>query len=203
MRIGFGIVAVAATTLIAAAMSGVHGGDYSAVAQADYQAWAQARQLSRTAEPSSPAVQLGQESPRSGAPAPPAGNAPPNPHSGTLAMVLDNQEVSAILGKSVGSNAGEDMGRIIDVIVSRDGQIRAAIIDFGGFLGIGTRKIAVNWLALNFAPVGKPGAITLELTRNQVRLAPEYKRGVPVVVVGVASGSERDTRSREAAAPER
>jgi hypothetical protein len=58
-------------------------------------------------------------------------------------------------------------------------------------------------LARSFAPVGKPGAITLELTRNQVRLAPEYKRGVPVVVVGVASGSERDTRSREAAAPER
>jgi PRC-barrel domain len=153
MRIGFGIVAVAATTLIAAAMSGVHGGDYSAVAQADYQAWAQARQLSRTAEPSSPAVQLGQESPRSGAPAPPAGNAPPNPHSGTLAMVLDNQEVSAILGKSVGSNAGEDMGRIIDVIVSRDGQIRAAIIDFGGFSAsararspsIGLRSISHPW----------------------------------------------------------
>ena len=36
------------------------------------------------------------------------------------------------------------MGRIVDVIVSRDGQIHTAIIDFGGFLGIGTRKIAVD-----------------------------------------------------------
>jgi PRC-barrel domain len=95
------------------------------------------------------------------------------------------------------------MGRIVDVIVSREGQIHAAIIDFGGFLGIGIRKIAVDWTALNFAPVGKPGAITLELTRNQVRLAPEYKRGVPVVVVGAASGGERATRSGEAATPER
>jgi hypothetical protein len=51
------------------------------------------------------------------------------------------------------------MGRIVDVIVSRDGQIHAAIIDFGGFLGIGIRKIAVDWNALNFAPVGKPGTI--------------------------------------------
>ena len=59
-------------------------------------------------------------------------------HSGTPAVVLD------ILGKSVRSNAGEDMGRIVDVIVSRDGQIHTAIIDFGGFLGIGTRKIAVD-----------------------------------------------------------
>src|SRR2546430_3651028 len=67
------------------------------------------------------------------------------------------------------------------------------------FLGIGTRKIAVDWHALNFAPAGKPGSITLELTRNQVRLAPEYKRGEPVVVVG-AVGAER-MPSGEVAAP--
>jgi hypothetical protein len=118
-------------------------------------------------------------------------------------MVLDDQEASAILGKGVRSNAGEDMGRIVDVIVGRDGQIHAAIIDFGGFLGIGTRKIAVDWNALDFAPVGRPHAITLELTRNQVRLAPEYKRGEPLVVVGAASAGAPTARSREAAAPER
>jgi hypothetical protein len=48
-------------------------------------------------------------------------------------MVLDDQEVSTILGKSVRSSAEEDMGRIVDIIVSRDGQVHAAIIDFGGF----------------------------------------------------------------------
>src|SRR6516225_4476448 len=97
--------------------------------------------------------------PASTAPAPPAG-APPNPSPDTPAMVLDDQEVSTILGKSVRSSADEDMGRIVDIIVSRDGQVHAAIIDFGGFLGIGTRKIAVDWRALNFAPAGKPGSIT-------------------------------------------
>ena len=29
---------------------------------------------------------------------------------------------------------------------------RAAIIDFGGFLGVGSRKIAVAWQALHFVP---------------------------------------------------
>src|SRR4029077_21038136 len=131
--------------------------------------------------------------------APPAG-APPNPSPGTPAMVLDDQGVSTILGKSVRSSVGEDMGRIVDIIVSRDGQVHAAIIDFGGFLGIGTRKIAVDWHALDFAPLGKPGAIMLELTRDQVRLAPAYKRGEPLVVVSPASVGARAARSREAAA---
>src|SRR5262249_29321854 len=147
MSNGLGITAVAATTLLVAATSGVRGGDYSATAQADrsarsVQRWAQASELSRTAQPSMRAVQLGQESSLSGTPAPSVGNLPLKPNSGTPAVVLDDQEVSAILGKGVRSNADEDMGRIVDVIVGRDGRIHAAIIDFGGFLGIGTRKIA-------------------------------------------------------------
>ena len=47
------------------------------------------------------------------------------------------------------------------------------------------------------------GAIMLELTRDQVRLAPAYKRGEPLVVVSPASVGARAARSREAAAPER
>jgi sporulation protein YlmC with PRC-barrel domain len=155
--------------------------------------WAQARQVAQTPEAQPPTGKS--DNPPSAA-APPA--PPSNPSPGTPAVVLDDQEMSTILGKNVRSSAGEDMGRIVDIIVSHDGQVRAAIIDFGGFLGIGMRKIAVDWRALNFAPAG----IAVDLTRNQVRLAPEYKRGEPVVVV--SSGSPgRTTPSSEAAAPER
>jgi hypothetical protein len=196
MRTGLAIIAIVAIAPITAA--GIYGGNSSRAQDA----WrsAQARQVAETPEPS-PSGQSAPENPPPTA-APPAA-APPNPSPGTPAMVLDDQEVSTILGKSVRSNADEDMGRIVDIIVSRDGQARAAVIDFGGFLGIGMRKIAVDWRALNFAPAGKPaGTITVDLTRNQVRLAPEYKRGEPVVVVSSASPGQT-APSSEAAAPER
>jgi hypothetical protein len=106
---------------------------------------------------------------------------------GTPATVIDDREVEGILGKSVRSSAGEDMGKIIDVIVKRDGQVRAAVIDFGGFLGVGSRKIAVDWGALSFPPNGAVDHVILNLTRDQVRLAPEYRPGQPVVVLGAAS----------------
>jgi hypothetical protein len=195
MRTSLAIIAIVAIAPITAA--GIYGVNSSRAEDA----WrsAQARQVAETPEPSSPSGQSAPENPPPTA-APPAA-APPNPSPGTPAMVLDDQEVSTILGKSVRSNADEDMGRIVDIIVSRDGQARAAVIDFGGFLGIGMRKIAVDWRALNFAPAGKPaGTITVDLTRNQVRLAPEYKRGEPVVVVSSASPA---APSSEAAAPER
>jgi sporulation protein YlmC with PRC-barrel domain len=196
MRTSFAIIAIVAAGLVAAV------GAYSDASGRAEQAArsAQARQVAQTPEPSPPP--MGQpENPPSTA-APPAAAPPSNPSPGTPAVVLDDQEVSTILGKSVRSNTGEDMGRIVDIIVSHDGQVRAAIIDFGGFLGIGMRKIAVDWRALNFAPSGKPGSITVDLTRNQVRLAPEYKRGEPVVVVSAAS-PERAAPSSEAAVPER
>jgi PRC-barrel domain len=194
MRIGPAFPAVVAIALIAA--GGIHSDGLTEGTARP----AQPRQLAQTPERAPPPTgQAGPENPPSTAP--PAA-APPNPSPGTPATVLDDQEVSTILGKSVRSSADEDMGRIVDIIVSRDGQVHAAIIDFGGFLGIGTRKIAVDWRALNFAPAGKPGSITLEFTRNQVRLAPEYKRGEPVVVIG-APGAERTMPSSEVAAPER
>jgi hypothetical protein len=104
--------------------------------------------------------------------------------SGTPAIFLDAQQVTDVLGKSVRDSRGEDVGRIVDVIVTRDGQTRAAVLDFGGFLGVGSRKIALDWSALSFAGDGGPNHIAIDLTRDQMRLAPEYRAGAPIVVVG-------------------
>jgi hypothetical protein len=110
--------------------------------------------------------------------------APPNPPPASM-TVLGNHEVEGILGRDVVSTANENMGRIADVIVDHHGQVRAAIIDFGGFLGVGSRKIAVEWTALHFPPPANPDVkITLDLTRDQVKAAPEYQDGKPVVVLG-------------------
>jgi len=100
-------------------------------------------------------------------------------------VIVDNREVEGVVGKEVRSVADENMGRIIEVIVDRTGQVRAAVIDFGGFLGVGNRKIAVDWNKLRFASAGdRQGRIILELTKDQVRAAPDYKDGKPVVILG-------------------
>ena len=91
--------------------------------------------------------------------------------------------------RDVRSAADEDMGHIVDVIVDLTGRVRAAVIDFGGFLGVGSRKIVVDWNAMRFGKiVNKKDSITLELTKAQVAAAPEYKEDTPMVVLG-ASGS--------------
>jgi hypothetical protein len=121
------------------------------------------------------------------APANSATETPKAPPEVPAVTVLNSHEVEGVLGREVLSAANENMGRIVDVLVDRSGQVRAAIIDFGGFLGVGSRKIAVDWNALHFPPPVKSGTgakITLELTRDQVKAAPEYQDDKPVVVLG-------------------
>jgi hypothetical protein len=101
--------------------------------------------------------------------------------------IIPPRDAHGVLGRDVRSPENEDMGHIVDVIVDRTGTVRAAVIDFGGFLGVGSRKIVVDWNALHFGRVNdKSDSITLELTKAQVAAAPEYKEDKPIVVLGAA-----------------
>ena len=146
-----------------------------------------------------PAQSPVQAPPQQAVPPPPL---PGSPVQGTPATVLDTQDYESLLGRSVRSAGGDELGRVIDVIIDREGHPRAAIIDFGGFLGVGSRKIAVDWRALRFtAEGGKERRLWVALTRNQVRVSPEYKSGEPVVVLGPASPAAPAAESEQAAAP--
>jgi hypothetical protein len=119
-------------------------------------------------------------------------NAPTNKATGGAALngasldYFPRDNLFRILGKEVVSAKGEDMGRIVDVLFDEKGEAHAAVIDFGGFLGMGTRKIAVSWSALRFDLGEKKNVIALDLDREQLKAAPEYKytesdKPIPVV----------------------
>ncbi|MFL6815303.1 MAG: PRC-barrel domain-containing protein [Bradyrhizobium sp.] len=113
--------------------------------------------------------------------------APKQPAPPPSVTIIEAKEAHGVLGRHVRSPANEDMGHIVDVIVDRAGVVRAAVIDFGGFLGVGSRKIVVDWNALHFGRIAeKADSITLELTKDQVTAAPEYKEDQPIVVLGAA-----------------
>jgi hypothetical protein len=107
-----------------------------------------------------------------------------DPGDTPVATTLDKREAKGVLGSAVRSATDEDMGRVIDVVVDRTGAPRAAVIDFGGFLGVGSRKIAISWNAIRFH---RADVITLDLTRDQVKAAPQYEQGKPVVVLGASA----------------
>ena len=121
--------------------------------------------------------------PDAGAPTPQDDDKNKAEKAGVPATVIDGEQLESLLGIEALSSTGDDMGRVVDIIVDRSGQVRAAIIDFGGFLGVGSRKIAVDWRSLHFDPK-KAGAVVVDLTKDQLRVAPVYKAAEPVVMIG-------------------
>ncbi len=118
-------------------------------------------------------------------PAPPASTqpapAPEQPAPLATEQVAANQ-VMAVLGLMVDATGAKEIGRIVDVLVDAGGHPRAAVIDVGGFLGVGNRKVAVEWAALRFT-LGKTPSVALALPADRIKSAPAYDAAKPVEAV--------------------
>ena len=101
----------------------------------------------------------------------------------SLTSVFPYNQLDSVLGREVRTRVEEDVGRIVDILADRQARVQAAVIEFGGFLGIGTRKIAVEWSALNFVNDGKRPIVIVDLSRDQLRLAPEYRPNEQPMIV--------------------
>ncbi|WP_304615887.1 PRC-barrel domain-containing protein [Paracoccus sp. (in: a-proteobacteria)] len=78
-----------------------------------------------------------------------------------------------ITGTNVEAPDGTGIGSIKDLILDGEtGELKAAIIGVGGFLGIGQKDIALPWeeLTINY----DAREITANLTREEADAAPEY-----------------------------
>jgi hypothetical protein len=92
------------------------------------------------------------------------------------------RHTKSVLGKEL-VVSGRNAGRIIDILTDEAGRVRAVVVDYGGFLGVGSRKIAVAWSDLRFDPDGSKAEVMTDLSPERLGMAPEVKTGQPVVVV--------------------
>nr|WP_162623629.1 PRC-barrel domain-containing protein [Paracoccus saliphilus] len=90
-----------------------------------------------------------------------------------MEQAANEWRVDWITGTNVTSPEGESIGSISDLILDGDtGQMKAAIIGVGGFLGIGEKQIALPWAELVINSDAQQ--ISTDLTREEAEAAPEY-----------------------------
>ncbi|MDH2329092.1 PRC-barrel domain-containing protein [Cereibacter sp. SYSU M97828] len=83
-----------------------------------------------------------------------------------------------LLGAPVYGPGDETVGSIGDLSIREAGEVRMAIIDVGGFLGIGTKHIAVPFNTLQFFRQGLTGPVHahIGLSKDQVKDLPDHDR---------------------------
>jgi PRC-barrel domain len=65
--------------------------------------------------------------------------------------VAGGYRASKVIGSSVVNDAKETIGKIDDLLVTRDGKEPYAVLSIGGFLGMGTHLVVVRYDSLTFA----------------------------------------------------
>lgn len=90
----------------------------------------------------------------------------------------------------------EDIGEINDVILSRDGNVDAVLVDIGGFLGMGERQVAVSMDAIKFVSDAATGDapddffLVMTAARADLEAAPDYmKMGDSAMATGDAAAT--------------
>jgi sporulation protein YlmC with PRC-barrel domain len=82
---------------------------------------------------------------------------------------------STVVGDRVRNPAGEDLGKIEEIMLDvPGGRIAYAVLSFGGFLGIGDKLFAVPWRALQI-DTGEHEFI-LEIDRKMLETAPGFEK---------------------------
>ncbi len=97
-----------------------------------------------------------------------------------------------------------DIGEVHDILMSRDGKLKAVLVDVGGFLGIGERTVAVSMDQINFVPEAEgDGEYFLVINSNQEKLenAPEFDRATAEFDMQETDMTETDTNMAETATP--
>jgi sporulation protein YlmC with PRC-barrel domain len=83
--------------------------------------------------------------------------------------------VEKIVGSKVRTMKGEDVGTIKDIVVDIDaGRILYAVMDMGGFLGIGGKLLPIPWRSL--APLPSEGIFFLNISEDKLKDAPAYNK---------------------------
>jgi len=97
----------------------------------------------------------------------------------TLGVAVEQVEVvakgwraSKLLRASVYNDSDQRIGKVGDLIIAPDGSLSVAIVDVGGFLGMGTHHVAIP--IENFTQV-TPKIILPGATKDALKQVPEFK----------------------------
>jgi len=86
-------------------------------------------------------------------------------------MSAEGISTRAIAGASVHNSGGERIGEVHDLVVGENGDVTHAVVDVGGFLGIGEKRVVVPFTELK---IKDDGDIIVSATRQDLETRPDF-----------------------------
>jgi hypothetical protein len=84
--------------------------------------------------------------------------------------------VSALRGTKVRNANKEAIGKIDDIYLDKDGKVTDVVISVGGFLGVGSKDVAVKWSDIAVSQEDTSLVLTTSLTKDALAALPDYTK---------------------------
>ncbi|MEL6064166.1 MULTISPECIES: PRC-barrel domain-containing protein [unclassified Methylobacterium] len=81
---------------------------------------------------------------------------------------------SKMIGVAVRNQAGDSVGKIDDLLITDGGTLKAVVLDVGGFLGLGSKRIAVEPGAIVLRPGGERFSAVLNMSKDTLSAAQPF-----------------------------
>lgn len=141
---------------------------------------------------------------------PPAANPPAadqsstaSPSTGGAGFVASQSATdwrgSKLIGATVYGTDNASIGEISELMIANDGKISAAVIGVGGFLGVGSKNVAIPFDKLNVSRKPDTGAIdkiTVAFSKDELKSAPTFAYLEAVAKPTTTTGSAAPERPR-------
>jgi sporulation protein YlmC with PRC-barrel domain len=134
------------------------------------------------------AIAQAPEQPKSSPPAATTDQPKQSPPAATTDKSADKNQViteqksdqllaSKFKGTDVMGSNNEKIGDVSDILFDKDGKILAYVVGVGGFLGIGSKDVALNPQSFQMMPASGNGSMKLKLsmTKDELKNAAEFK----------------------------
>lgn len=101
------------------------------------------------------------------------GTVPEQPGTPPEKILIEGARVTQVLGKAVINTKGEQLGRVHDLILSRDGCLEYIILGHGGLLGIGDRLVPIPWKSVQTG--AKSDVLIVSADKDGLEKAPSFE----------------------------
>ena len=91
----------------------------------------------------------------------------------------DQVRASTLMGKTVLGPDDQSIGEISDLVLQKDGGTRVALIDVGGFLGVGEKTVAIPFEEFTFSKTDENAEpqVKVALSKEQLEQLPAFDIG--------------------------
>ncbi|MDY0870980.1 PRC-barrel domain-containing protein [Dongia rigui] len=98
---------------------------------------------------------------------------------GTMGTPVKNPDgsinASQLVGVNIENGDGDKLGEVGEVVIASDGGLQGVVVDVGGFLGIGTHPVLLNWKDMKISGNGDDIKAIVNTTKDNLKSLPEYK----------------------------